>query len=118
VKPGVDSADLETIQVDILHVGRRGLQDQLELIVFVETIGVLPIAPIGGPAGRLDVDHSPGLGTENPKEGLWVHRSRAHLLIVGLVNHHSTLRPKAGKGEDELLKGHLFFSNRIKSSSI
>ena len=46
---------LQGIQIEILDVLRRRLQDYLELIVALETVGVLAVAAVGRAAGRLNV---------------------------------------------------------------
>src|SRR5262249_28730910 len=43
----------EALQINILDVGGRRLQDYLKLRMLVEAIGILPIATVGGPTARL-----------------------------------------------------------------
>ena len=60
---------LQGIQIEILDVLRRRLQDYLELIVALETVGVLAVAAVGRAAGRLNVGAVMRLGSDSPEEG-------------------------------------------------
>ena len=68
VLEGVDAKGLQAPQVELLHVLRRGLQHDLELVVLVEAVGVLAVAAVGGPPRRLDVGDVPRLGAERPEK--------------------------------------------------
>jgi len=84
-----------------------GLEDDLELVVHLEAVGVLAVAPVVGTHGGLHVGHVPGLGTQNAQEGGRVHRPGADLGVVGLPEHGAALSPEGLEIEDDLLKSVL-----------
>ena len=49
-------------EVQVLDVGRRGLQDHLVLVVLLEAVGVLAVAAVVGADGGLDVGGRHGSG--------------------------------------------------------
>jgi hypothetical protein len=51
----VDADRGQALQVQVLNVRRGRLEDDLKLRVLVETVGILAIAPVGGPTARLNV---------------------------------------------------------------
>ena len=92
-------------EIEILEIGRRGLQNHLELIVMLHPVGVLAIAAVLGPAAGLRIGGAPGLGPERAQGGGGVKGARAHLHVVGLQDHAALLRPIALQGQDQTLKG-------------
>ena len=56
----IDAERFERPQVDVLDVGRRRLDDHLVLVVVAQAVGVLAVAPVGGPHGGFDVGRAPG----------------------------------------------------------
>jgi len=91
----VDAHGLERLEIQLLHVCRRRLQNQLELGVFEEPVGILAVAPVGWPARGLCVAHFVGLRTLHAQKRLRAHGPRAHLYVIGLLQHAAALRPKA-----------------------
>ena len=65
VLSGIDAAGLERLQVQVLHLVRRGLQDHLELVVLEQAVRVLAEPAIVGTTRRLDVGDVPVRGTEH-----------------------------------------------------
>jgi hypothetical protein len=63
VQPGVDAERGEAAEIEVLAVGGRRLEDDLELIVMLQPVGILAIAPVGRPARGLDIGGLPGFGT-------------------------------------------------------
>jgi hypothetical protein len=57
----VDAEGLQRAQVDVLDVSRRGLDDDLVLVVVTRPVGVLAVAAVGRPRARFDVRGTPGL---------------------------------------------------------
>ncbi len=49
VRAQVDAGGLEALQVQLLHFVRRGLQNDLELLMLEQAVGVLTEAAVGGP---------------------------------------------------------------------
>jgi hypothetical protein len=72
--------------------------------VLVETVGILTIAPVGGPTARLNVGDAVWVRSENAKKRLRVHRAGPDFNIVGLLEDASLPHPKMGKRKDEILK--------------
>ena len=61
---GIEADGGERAEIEVLRVGRAGLQDDLELVVVLHAVGVLAIASVGGAAARLRVAGAPSRGTE------------------------------------------------------
>src|SRR6185437_924879 len=59
VPPGVDAERREAAEIERLAVGGGRLQDDLELVVMLQPVGVLAIAPVGRPARGLDIGGLP-----------------------------------------------------------
>ena len=105
----VHAQGLHALQVELLNVGGGGFEQHLVLIVVLETVGVIPVAPVGGPPGWLDVSHIPRLGSQRFQGGVVVKGSGAYFQIIGL-NHHATLAaPKPIQRENDILKIHVRF---------
>jgi hypothetical protein len=73
------------LQVQLLHVVRRRLEDDLELLVLEQPVRVLAEAAVGRPPGRLHVGDAPVGRAEHAQERLRVHRAGAHLDVEGLL---------------------------------
>ena len=99
----IDAARLEALQIEILHVVGRGLEDDLELMVLEEPVRVLPEAPVGRPPRRLDVGDVPGLGAEHAQKRLRVHRAGAELDIERLLNQAALGSPVVGQFQNQIL---------------
>ena len=93
------------LEVQVLDVGGRRLEDDLELVVLVQAVRVLAVAAVGGPPRRLHVRDLPRLGTEHAQERLRVHGARADLGVPGLVDQAAALRPVLLERGHDLLEG-------------
>ena len=89
-----DPEPLEAAQVDVLDVLGRGLQDDLELEVLAEPEGVLAVAAVGRPAGRLDVRAPPRIRPEDAQKRRRMHGSGAHREVVGLLDQAAFRPPR------------------------
>src|SRR5262245_21018588 len=67
-------------------------------------MGVLPVAPVLGPARGLDVGHPPRLGAERAQEGGGVEGPRPHFRRIGLVADAAARGPEAFEREDHVLQ--------------
>ena len=74
----------QAVQIEILIVGRRGLQQDLKLIEMLETVRIVAVSPIRRASHRLHIRRLPRLGTECPQGGCGVKGAGADLHIVGL----------------------------------
>ena len=90
----VDADRLQRLEIQLLRVAGIGLEDDLVLVVQLQAVGVLAVAPVVGADGRLDVGHVPRLGPEHAQEGGRVHRARADLGVVGLPDQAAVLGPE------------------------
>ena len=54
----------QALQVQLLNVFRRGLYDNLELMMLEQTVRVITVTAVCRAAGRLYVSHTPGLRSE------------------------------------------------------
>ncbi len=97
-------AGLEALQVQLLHLVRRGLQNDLELVVLEEPVRVLAEPAVSGTPRRLHVGHVPRRRTEDAQERFGVHRSGAHLDVERLLEQTPARGPELRELEDELLQ--------------
>ena len=77
VLPRVDAARLEAVEIELLHLVGRRLEDHLELVVLEQPIRVLAEAAVGRPPRRLHVGDVPVRGPEHAQERLrdaWCRR--------------------------------------------
>src|SRR4029453_10683707 len=70
----VEAERRERTQVEIEDLGWRGLEHDLELVVLVQAIRILAVAPVFRPARRLYVRRAPGLGPEGAQKRSGVRR--------------------------------------------
>ncbi len=104
VRLEVEADGLERAQVEVEDVRRRGLEDDLELVVVLQAIGVLAIAPVLGTARGLHVGRAPRLRPERAQEGRGVRGARAHFHVVGLQDRATLAGPVVLEGQDEALE--------------
>ena len=114
---GADAEPCKTFKIKLLNVVRRGFHDDLELMVLIETVRVIPIAAVRGAARRLDIGDIPRLGAEHAQERPRAHRSRALFYVVRLRKDAALPRPKLLQCEDNLLEFHTNNSSNKKPRS-
>lgn len=100
---GLDATGLQAIQIHVLNILRRRLHDELQLVVFVETVRILTESAIGRTARGLDVDDIPRLRPQHSKKGLRVHRPSPNFQIVRLVDDRTARRPEVSQFQNEFL---------------
>ena len=103
---GIDAAGLERVEVDLLDLVGRRLEDHLELVVLEEAIRILAEAAVVGPPRRLHVGDLPVFGSEDAEERLGMRRAGADLEVERLLDQAAARRPEGGQLEDEVLEGH------------
>ena len=101
----VDADSAQTLQVDVLHIHRRGLKDHLKLGVFVQPIGILAVAAVGGPTTGLNVGNPIGMCPKHAQKRLRVHRAGANFYIIRLLQHATLLHPKVRELKNQILEG-------------
>ena len=87
---------------------RWRLQDDLQLGVAEEAVGVFAVAAVGGAARGLRVGDADRLGAEHAQEGVGRHGAGADFEVVGLLQDAAVFGPEALQGEEQFLKGEGF----------
>ena len=100
----VDAQRHERLQVHVLDVGRRRLDDDLVLVVVTEAIRVLAVATVGGAHGRLDVGRAPRARVEAAQKGRRVERAGPDLRVIRLHDDAALLFPVGLQPGDDLLE--------------
>ncbi len=103
---GIEPQGFQAVEIEFLNILGRGLEDHLVLIVVLQAVGVLAVAPVGGPAAGLHIGHVPGLRPQDPQQGGGVEGAGPHLDIVRLLDDTAPLRPEALQGHQQFLKSH------------
>ena len=104
VLPRVDAARFEAVEIELLHLVGRRLEDHLKLVVLEEPVRVLTEAAVGGTAGRLHVRHVPVRRTQHAKKGLRMHGAGADLDVERLLQRAPARRPELRQLENQALK--------------
>jgi hypothetical protein len=104
--PGIDPQFGQTPQIQCLHVVRRGLQDDLILIVMLQPVRVFAVPAIGRTPAGLRIGRTPRLRTERAEKGRRMKCPCAHLKIVRLLNNAALVSPEAMEGKDQVLERH------------
>ncbi len=105
VLPRVDAARLEGLQIEVLHLVGRGLEDHLELVVLEQAIRVLAKPSVVGPPRRLNVGDAPMRRTEHAQQRLGMRGAGADFEVQGLLNQAAIGGPELLQLEDEVLEG-------------
>ena len=102
---GVEADRGKRSQVEVLGVGGRRLQDDLELVVVLHAVGVLAVAPVGGTTAGLRVAGAPGGGAERAQKRGRVEGAGADLAVIGLHDGAAPACPIALERQDHVLEG-------------
>ncbi len=102
----VDPEGDEALDVEVLDVGRSGLDHDLELLVLDEPERVLSVTPVRRAARGLDEARAPGLGPEDAQERGRVHRPGADLDVPRLLDEAAPGRPVGRELQDQGLQVH------------
>ena len=116
----IDPNELEAVEVDILRVVGRRLDEHLVLVVVLQAVGVVAVPPVGRSSRRLDVRGLPRLGAETAQRGGRIERARAGLDIVRLHHGAAVVGPVARQRQDDILKGEWFahaFGSSLRAHS-
>jgi len=105
VHPGIDTDCGKGLEIELDGVPRIGLEDDLELGVLMEAVGVLAVTTVIGANGRFDIGNIPGLGTEDAEEGGRVPGAGTDLGIIGLGDEAAMSCPEILELEDDGLEG-------------
>jgi hypothetical protein len=97
VLPRVDAARLEALQIELLHLVRRRLQNDLELMVLERAVRVFPEAAVRRTSGGLHVGDIPMRRPEHAEKGLGVHGPGTHLEVERLLQGTTPRCPELGQ---------------------
>ena len=100
----IDAQRLERLEVDLLRVAGIRLEDDLELGVHLQPIGVFAKAAVIRAHRRFHVGHVPGFRAQHAQVGGRVHGARAHLGVIGLPDQAALVRPETLQRQDDRLK--------------
>ena len=101
------------LEIQFLKARRRGLHDDLKLVVALQAVGVVAVSAVGGAARRLHIGGIPRLRADGTQESGGMECPRAHFHIIGLQDDTALLRPEALQGENHILKIQYFSHNGI-----
>src|SRR5688572_29510158 len=101
----VDAQALQRVEVQLLDIRRRGFQDDLVLVIVLQAVRIVAVAPVLRPARGLHVRRAPGLGADRAQEGGGVEGAGADFHVVGLQQLASLAVPESVQLQDELLEG-------------
>ena len=104
VQARIDADGGQRLQVQVLKVRRRRLQDHLKLIIVLHPVGVFAVAAVLGPARGLHIGRVPALRAERAQRRRRMEGAGAHFHVVGLQDHAALLRPEPLQGKDEALE--------------
>src|SRR4029453_7687597 len=99
----VDADGLERAEVLVEDVLRRRLEDDLKLVVVLEAVRVLAVAPVARADRRLDVDRPPWARAQTAKERRRVEGARPELRVVRLHQDAPALGPVGLERGDHVL---------------
>ena len=100
----IDAEGGEAGEVQLLAVGRRRLQDYLQLVIMLQPVRVVAIAAIGRAARRLHIRGAPRLRPQRTQRRCRMEGAGADLDVVGLQDHAAMRRPEALQFEDQRLE--------------
>ncbi len=83
----IDADGAQRVEIEVLDVVRRRLEHHLVLVVMLQAVGVVAVAPILGAARGLHVRRLPRFRADGAQERRGVERARAHLHVVRLQQH-------------------------------
>src|SRR4030095_10569608 len=94
----------ETFEIALLRVARIWFQDDLQLVVHLHTIRVIPKAAIVRTDAGFHIDHVPGLWTQDTEGRRRIHGPSANLDVVGLLHQATLVLPVGQEAQDNILK--------------
>ena len=101
---GVDAHGGEALEIEVQHVGRRGLEQHLVLEELLEAVGILAVAAVLRPPRGLDVGGIPGLRPERAQCRRRMKRAGADFHVIGLQDDAAPLGPELLEREDQPLE--------------
>src|SRR5712664_3691500 len=81
----VDADGAQALEVDVLHIDRRWLEDHLKLGMLVEAIRIFSVTAVGGPTTGLNISDAISMRAEHAQKSLRVHGACADFHVVALL---------------------------------
>ena len=100
----VDADRRQGIEIELLQVLRRGLEDHLVLVIVLQAVRVLAVAPVLRPARRLDIGGLPGFRPERAQRRRRMEGAGADLHVVRLQDDAALSGPETLQGQDQPLE--------------
>jgi hypothetical protein len=104
VPQGIDAERHEAFEIDVLDIFRMRFEDHLELVIVLQTVGVLAVAAIRGTTRRLDISGVPRFGSEYAEKRGRVKGPGANLGVVRLMDNATLRGPEILQCQYKLLK--------------
>ena len=108
---GLDAKGCEAAEIQVLGIDGIGFQDDLELEIALQSVGVLAVAAVRRTPAGLHIGHLPGLGPKDPQEGVGVEGACPAFHTQGLLHDTALLPPVVLQGHDDVLKIHRLSSS-------
>jgi hypothetical protein len=103
---GIDAEPAKAVQVDLLDIERRRLQDDLVLVIMLKPVGVLAIAAVRGPPAGFYIGDVPGVRPQGPQECRGVEGACTHFKVIGLCDKTPVTRPVIMQIQYQFLEIH------------
>ena len=100
----IDAEVAEAPEIKVLGVLGRRLEDDLELVIVLKAVGILAVAPVGGPPRWLNVGRLPRPRTKRAQRRRRVEGAGAHFHVIGLKDRAPLFGPEALQLEDQMLE--------------
>src|SRR6185503_3139316 len=100
----IDAYGFQRVKIEVLDVSRRRLQDDLELVVVLEPVGILAITAVFRPARGLHIGGVPRFRSERAQRGRRMEGAGADFHVVRLQDDAAPVRPILLQREDKALK--------------
>src|SRR5271155_1281822 len=104
VQAEIDANRRQAREIKVLTVRRRRLQDYLELVILLQSVGVLAVAAVGRAARRLDIGRPPRFGSQRAQSSRRMESAGADLDVVRLQDYAALLRPEVLQVENQRLE--------------
>jgi hypothetical protein len=100
----VQAQCLERTEIQVEDILGRGFQRNLELVIVLEAVRVLAVAPILRAARWLHIGGAPRLRADRAQEGTGVEGAGADFHVIGLEQCATLFVPVGLQGKDDLLE--------------
>ena len=100
----IDSERREAAEVALLHVQRRWLEHDLQLVVVLKPVRIVTVAAIGRPSAGLDVDGLPRVRAQRPERGCRVKGPGTDFHVKRLQHHAAVGGPVVLQGRNQALE--------------